>query len=93
MPDEEDQSRHWLGHRDRGMSPLVFVVMSGTRMMLYFVAALVVMVLAIFLWEKLQIEGGPMQHGDWGMIGVLTALIIIPVFLARKIAAELQRGR
>ena len=93
MPDNDDQSRHWLGHSDTGMSPIVIVAMSVTRMILYFVAVLVAIVLALFLWEKIQIEGGPMARGDWGMLGVLTALVALPLFLARKIKAELLKGR
>lgn len=93
MPDEEDQSRHWLGHSATGMSPIVIAAMAGTRMILLLMAGLVVFILALFLWEKIQIEGGPMVRGDWGMIGVLAALVALPVFLARKIKAELLKGR
>ena len=93
MPDNDDQSRHWLGHSDTGMSPIVIAVMAGTRLMLLLMAGLVVFIAALFLWEKIQIEGGPMAGGDWGMLGVLAALVVLPLLLARKIRAELLKGR
>ena len=93
MPDEDDQGRHWLGHSDTGMSPIVIAVMAGTRMILFLMAGLVVFITALFLWEKIQIEGGPMARGDWGMLGVLAALVALPLLLARKIKAELLKGR
>ena len=34
-----------------------------------------------------------MAGGDWGMLTVLAALVALSLFLARKIGAELQRGR
>ena len=93
MNDEKDQSRHWLGHSDTGMSPLVITAMAAARLMLFILAGLVVLIIAVYLWQKFHVIGGPMAGGDWGMIGLLILLVALPLFLARKIGEELARGR
>jgi len=89
---DDDQDNHWLGHRDEGTSPIVVVAMSAAKVTLYFLAGLVLLVLLIFLWKHQQ-EGWVMAQGDWGMIGVLTALTLLCIFIARKIADVLEQGR
>ncbi len=93
MPDEDDQSRHWLGHSDKGMSPIVIVVMVGVRVTLFFLAGLLVLITAIFTWEKLAIDVNPMAKADWGMLGLLCALLVFTIVLAIKIGTELKSGR
>ena len=93
MDDEKDQSRHWLGHSDTGMSPLVITAMVAARLMLLILSGLVVVIIAIYLWQKMQIIGGPMAGGDWGMLGLLGVLVALPLLLAHKIRVELTRGR
>ena len=93
MGDENDQSRHWLGHSDTRMSPIVITALVAARMMLIMLAGLVVLIIAVYLWQKIQIIGGPMANGDWGMLGVLAGLVVLPLILARKIGNELTTGR
>ena len=93
MGDEKDQSRHWLGHSDTGMSPIVITAMVAVRLMLFILSGLVVVIIAVYLWQKIQIIGGPMAGGDWGMRGLLAVLVALPLLLAQKIGAELTRGR
>lgn len=93
MGDEKDQSRHWLGHSDTGMSPIVITAMVAVRLMLFILSGLVVVIIAVYLWQKIQIIGGPMAGGDWGMLGLLAVLVALPLLLAQKIGAELTRGR
>ncbi len=90
--DDNDQDRHWLGHRDDGISPIVIVAMSAAKVTLYFLAGLVMLILGILVWKHQQ-EGWVMAQGDWGMIGILVALALICVFVARKIAGVLEQGR
>jgi hypothetical protein len=87
----DDQNKHWLGHKDDRTSPLVVVAMSAAKVTLYVLGALVVLVLGVFLWQQ-QKTGLPMAGGDWGMIGVLTVLALLCHFMARKIATLLQPG-
>ena len=89
---DDDQDKHWLGHRDDGTSPIVIVAMSAAKVTLYFLALLVALVLGIFLWQKYQ-TGWAMAQGDWGMIGVLGVLLMLCVFIARKISGVLDAGR
>ena len=89
---DDDQDRHWLGHRDDGPSPIVVVAMSAAKVTLYFLAGLVVLVLAVLLWKHQQ-EHWVMAQGDWGMIGVLTVLTLLCIYLARKISGQLESGR
>ena len=93
LGDEKDQSRHWLGHSDTGMSPIVITALVAARLMLLILAGLVVLIIAVYLWQKIQIIGGPMAGGDWGMLGVLAALVVLPLLLACKIGNELTKGR
>ena len=93
LGDEKDQSRHWLGHSETGLSPLVITAMAAARLMLFILSGLVVLIIAVYLWQKIQVIGGPMAGGDWGMIGLLVVLVALPLFLARKIGEELARGR
>ena len=92
MGDEKDQSRHWLGHSDTGMSPIVITALVAARLMLIILAGLVVLIIAVYLWQKIQILGGPMTGGDWGMLGILATLVALPLILARKIGNELTKG-
>ena len=75
------------------MSPLVITAMVAARLMLLILSGLVVVIIAIYLWQKIQIIGGPMAGGDWGMLGLLGVLVALPLLLAHKIRAELTRGR
>ncbi len=93
LGDEKDQSRNWLGHNANGMSPLVITVMVAVRLMLLFLSGLVGVIIAVYLWQKIQIIGGPLDGGDWGMLGVLAVLVALPLLLAQKIGAELIKGR
>ena len=93
MDDEKNQNRQWLGHSDTGMSPIVITALVAARLMLLILAGLVALIVAAYLWQKIQIIGGPMAGGDWGMLGVLAALVILPLLLARKIGDELMKGR
>ena len=75
------------------MSPIVITALVAARLMLLILAGLVALIVAAYLWQKIQIIGGPMAGGDWGMLGVLAALVILPLLLARKIGDELMKGR
>lgn len=85
----DDQNKHWLGHKDDGTSPLVVLALSAAKVTLYLLGALVVLVLSVFLWQQ-QKTGLPMANGDWGMVGVLVVLALLCLFMARKIATLLQ---
>ena len=89
---EDNQDKHWLGHKDDRASPLVVVAMSAAKVTLYFLAGLVVLVLGIFLWQQQKL-GWPLAPGDWGMIVVLSVLTLLCVFIARKISNQLTEGR
>jgi len=89
---DNDQDGNWLGHRSDGTSPIVVVAMSAAKVTLYCLAGLVLLILAVLLWKHQQ-EGWIMAKGDWGMIGVLTVLTILCVFIARKISSQLEAGR
>ena len=75
------------------MSPIVITAMVAVRLMLFILSGLVVVIIAVYLWQKIQIIGGPMAGGDWGMLGLLAVLVALPLLLAQKIGAELTRGR
>ena len=85
---DDNQDKHWLGHRDDDTSPIVVVAMSAAKVTLYFLAGLVASVLGVFLWQQQRL-GWPMASGDWGMVGVLIVLTFLCVFLARKISGVL----
>jgi len=89
---DDDQNKHWLGHRDDGTSPLVVVAMSAAKVTLYFLAGLVVLVLGLVLWQQGK-QGWPMAPSDWGMIVFLGILTLACIFIARKIAGVLEQGR
>ena len=89
---DDEQDKHWLGHRDDGASPIVIVAMSAAKITLYFLALLVALVLGVFLWQKYQ-SGWAMAQGDWGMMGVLAVLILLCIFIANKISGLLQTAR
>ncbi len=93
MDDEKDQSRHWLGHSDTGMSPLVISAMVATRLLLLILCGVVGVIIAVYLWQKIQVIGGPMESGDWGMLVLLAVLVALPLLLAKKIGDELTKGR
>ncbi|MEO9167870.1 MAG: hypothetical protein ABI230_05665 [Aestuariivirga sp.] len=85
----DDQNKHWLGHKDEGTSPLVVLAMSAARVTLYLLGGLVVIVLGVFVWQQHN-TGQPMSNGDWGMVGVLLVLALLCLFMGRKIATLLQ---
>ena len=89
---DDDQDKHWLGHRDDTTSPIVVVAMSAAKVTLYFLAILVFLVLGIFLLQQ-QKQGWPMASGDWGMVGVLVVLTALCLFLAQKISGVLAKAR
>jgi len=88
----EDQNKHWLGHKDDGTSPLVVLAMSAAKVMLYLLGALVVLVIGVFLWQQ-QKTGLPMANGDWGMVCVLMVLALLCLWMARKISKLLEVSR
>lgn len=92
MSNNDDQDRNWLGHNDQGSSPIVIIAMSLTKVTLYGLACLVVLILAVFLWQKSN-DGFVMANGDWGMVGVLAILALLCALLARKISAHLTSPR
>ena len=85
----DDQNKHWLGHRDDGTSPLVVLALSAAKVTLYLLGAVVVLVLGVFLWQQHK-SAMPMAGGDWGMVGVLLVLALLCLFMGRKIATLLQ---
>ena len=87
-----DQDKHWLGHKDEGTSPLVVMAMSAAKVMLYLLGALVMVVLGVFVWQQ-QKTGLPMANGDWGMVSVLLILALLCLFMARKISKLLEVSR
>ena len=88
----DDQNKHWLGHKDEGTSPLVVLAMSAAKVTLYLLGALVVIVLGVFVWQQ-QKTGLPMTNGDWGMVSVLLVLALLCLFMARKISKLLEVSR
>ena len=88
----DDQNKHWLGHKDEGTSPLVVLAMSAAKVMLYLLGALVVLVMGVFLWQQ-QKSGLPMANGEWGMVSVLLVLALLCLFMARKISKLLEVSR
>ena len=87
----DDPNKHWLGHKDDDTSPLVILALSAAKVTLYLLGALVVLVLGVFLWQQHK-STMPMAIGDWGMVGVLTILALLCLFMARKITKLLQSG-
>ena len=87
-----DQDKHWLGHKDEGTSPLVVLAMSAAKVTLYSLSGLVVLVLDVFVWQQQKI-GLPMANGDWGMVCVLIILALLCLFMARKISKLLEVSR
>ena len=88
----DDQNKHWLGHKDEGTSPLVVLVMSAAKVTLYSLSGLVVLVLGVFVWQQ-QKTGLPMANGDWGMVCVLIILALLCLLMARKISKLLEVSR
>jgi|GEM_PF-5629000 len=88
----DDQNKHWLGHKDEGTSPLVVLAMSAAKVMLYLLGALVVLVMGVFLWQH-QKTGLPMANGDWGMVCVFAVLALLCLLMARKISKLLEMNR
>jgi hypothetical protein len=88
----DDQDKHWLGHKDDGTSPLVVLAMIAAKVTLYLLGALVVLVLGVFLWQQ-QKTGLPMVRGDWGMVSVLAVLALLCLFMARKIGKLMVASR
>ena len=88
----DDQNKHWLGHKDEGTSPLVVLAMIAAKVTLYLLGALVMLVMGVFLWQQ-QKTGLPMANGDWGMVSVLLVLALLCLFMARKISKLLEVSR
>ena len=88
----DDQNKHWLGHKDEGTSPLVVMAMSAAKVTLYLLGALVMVVLGVFVRQQHK-TGLPMANGDWGMVSVLIILALLCLFMARKISKLLEVSR
>ena len=88
----DDQNKHWLGHKDDGTSPLVVLALSAAKVTLYLLGVLVMLVLGVLLWQQHK-SAMPMAGGDWGMVGVLLVLALLCLFMAHKISKLLEASR
>ena len=54
-------------------------------------AALLILFAAIFIAQKITPDGHlAMTRQDWGFLGVLTAMLLLAIYLVRAIAKEMQ---
>ncbi len=75
------------------MSPLLRLVLVTMRMACQALAILLVLIIGVFLWSKHGPSGFEFLQGDWGMLVVMSTLLVLSLYLARGAGRELGGPR
>lgn len=74
------------------MSPLAKLLMKVLRSGSWAAAALLMLFIAILLWQRITPDGGlSLTRQDYGFIGAVVALVALAVYLVRAIGREIDR--
>ncbi len=75
------------------MSPLLRLVLIAIQYMTMLIAALLLGVVGLFVWQQHGADGFHLTRADWGLLGLLVALLAFALYMVIGLRRELKATR